>query len=250
MKTKAAAIFFLLLVVANLPAQPSARTVHYHASDIVPIRAKMRYTTLIQLPASEKILEVATGDKDFWITDVINNLCFLHPAKADIHSNLNLITDKANVYSFTLDDVESGDPDLKIVILPSDLPSVDIASGLSKLVPAAEVAAAQQSAQGAEDRARQAVEQFRSEYPTQQIKFDYVYRNKKPFAVVAIYQDGQFTYVRTSAAEKFSVYELKDGRPDLVAFQLDSGTYVLPKVVDHGYLAIGKLKLNFDRVTR
>jgi type IV secretion system protein VirB9 len=27
----------------------------------------MRYTTLIELPGTEKILEVATGDKDFCI---------------------------------------------------------------------------------------------------------------------------------------------------------------------------------------
>ena len=46
----------------------------------------MRYTTLIQLPATEKILEVATGDKDFWIIDAVGNYCFLHPAKEGIHS--------------------------------------------------------------------------------------------------------------------------------------------------------------------
>ncbi|MBV8631211.1 MAG: TrbG/VirB9 family P-type conjugative transfer protein [Silvibacterium sp.] len=74
--------------------QQSARTVKYHANDIVSVRAKMRFTTLIQLPASEKILDVATGDKDFWIIDAVGNYCFLHPAKEGIHSNLNLITDK------------------------------------------------------------------------------------------------------------------------------------------------------------
>ena len=80
----------------------------------------MRYTTLIELPATEKIMEVASGDKDFWIIDTVGNYCFLHPAKEGIHSNLNLITDKGTVYSFTLDDVESGDPDLQVVIEPSD----------------------------------------------------------------------------------------------------------------------------------
>jgi hypothetical protein len=73
--------------------QQTARVVKYHANDIVSVRAKMRYTTLIQLPSTEKILEVATGDKDFWIIDTVGNYCFLHPAKEGIHSNLNLITD-------------------------------------------------------------------------------------------------------------------------------------------------------------
>lgn len=250
MKLKSASIFFLLLVAASGHAQQTARTVRYHANDIIPVRAKMRYTTLIQLPPSEKILQVATGDKDFWIIDVVNNFCFLHPAKEGIHSNLNLITDKANVYSFTLDDVESGNPDLKIVVEPSDPSSIAAANGASTLVSATEVTAAQQTAQAAENHARQAIERFRSEYPTQNVKFDYVYRNKKPFDIAAIYEDGQFSYIRSSATEKFAVYELKDGKPSLIEFQLEDGTYVLHKVVDHGYLAIGKHTLNFDRAGR
>ncbi len=253
MKLKSNSISYclcLLFLIANGLAQQTARTVHYHVNDIVPVRAKMRYTTLIQLPASEKILEVATGDKDFWIIDVVNNFCFLHPAKEGIHSNLNLITDKANVYSFTLDDVESGKPDLKIIIEPSDASSIAAVNGVSKLVSASEVMAAQQSAQSAENHARQAIDQFRSEYPTQHLKFDYVYRNKKPFEVAAIYEDGRFTYVRSSAPEKFAIYELKDNKPSLIDFQLESGTYVVPKVVDHGYLAIGKHKLDFNRSAR
>jgi type IV secretion system protein VirB9 len=86
-------------------AQDSARTVQYHSQDIVPIRAKVKYTTLIELPTTEKIMEAATGDKEFWIVDVVGNFCFVHPAKQGISSNLNLITDKGNIYSFTLQDI-------------------------------------------------------------------------------------------------------------------------------------------------
>src|ERR1039457_2746858 len=112
--------------------QQSARIVKYHANDIVSVRAKMRYTTLIELPSTEKIMQVATGDKDYWIIDTVGNYCFLHPAKEGIHSNLNLITDHGSVYSFTLDNVESGDPDLKVVIEPSDPSSLAVANGASK----------------------------------------------------------------------------------------------------------------------
>ena len=52
----------VLIATASGIAQQSARVVKYHANDIVAVKAKMRYTTLIQLPATEKILEVATGD--------------------------------------------------------------------------------------------------------------------------------------------------------------------------------------------
>ncbi len=60
-----------LLIVSSIGvvAQDSARTVQYHAQDIVPIRAKLKYTTLIELPTTEKIMEAATGDKHFWIVD-------------------------------------------------------------------------------------------------------------------------------------------------------------------------------------
>ena len=237
----------LALSATALFGQQQARIVKYHANDIVSVRAKMRYTTLIQLPATEKILEVATGDKDFWIIDTVGSYCFLHPAKENIHSNLNLITDKGTVYSFTLDDVESAEPDLKVVIEPSDASSITASTGISKLLPAGEVEAARAQAQMAQSRAAQSVEQFRSEYPTRALKFDYLYRDTQPFAVSAIYHDERFTYIRSAATEKFSVYEVKDGKPDLVTFQLKDSTYILPTVVDRGYLEIGKHRLEFQR---
>jgi type IV secretion system protein VirB9 len=246
----AAPIIPLLLGLAATVAhgqQTTARLVKYHTNDIVSVRAKMRYTTLIELPGTEKILEVATGDKDFWIIDTVGNYCFLHPAKEGIHSNLNLITDKGTVYSFVLDDVESGDPDLKVVIEPSDPSSLAAANGVSQLVPATEVQAARAQAQMAQTRAASAVEQFRSEYPTKALQFDYTFHNESPFDVSVIYHDDKFTYIKSSATEKFSIYELKDGKPDLITFQLQNGTYVIPTVVDKGYLEIGKRKLDFQR---
>lgn len=235
------------LVATVAHGQQSARIVHYHSNDIVSVRAKMRYTTLIQLPATEKILQVATGDKDFWIIDAVGNYCFLHPAKEGIHSNLNLITDKGTVYSFTLDDDESSEPDLKVVIEPSDPSSIAAANGADKLVPASAVTAAQQQALAAQHHAAQAVEEFRANYPTAALKFDYTYKNDEPFQVSAIYHDDKFTYIKSSASEKFSVYEVKDGKPDLINYQLTDDTYVIPELVDKGYLEIGKHKLTFER---
>jgi type IV secretion system protein VirB9 len=239
----------LLLGLAATVAhgQQSARIVKYHANDIVSVHARMHYTTLIELPSAEKILEVATGDKDFWIIDTVGNYCFLHPAKEGIQSNLNLITDKGTVYSFTLDDTGSAGPDLKVVIEPSDPSSLAAANGATKLVPATEVDTARAQVQAAQSHATEAVEQFRADYPTQALQFDYVFKKEKPFAVSAIYHDDKFTYIKSSASEKFSVYELKDGKPDLITFQLKDGTYVIPTVVDKGYLQIGKNKLEFQR---
>src|ERR1700723_1781564 len=124
-----------------LAQDASARTVQYHSQDIVPIRAKVKYTTLIEVPPTEKIMEAATGDKDFWIVDVVGNFCFVHPAKQGISSNLNLITDKGNIYSFTLQDISAtaDNPDLKVIIEPADHSSIVAANGPAQFVPAAQV---------------------------------------------------------------------------------------------------------------
>lgn len=250
MKTVARlALFASLLVGASLAgwAERTARVVLYHANDIVSIRAKLRYTTMIELPQGEKVVQAATGDKDYWIIDAVLNYCFLHPARLSTHSNLNLITDKGNVYSFTLDEVETADPDLKVVIEPSDPAMITAVSGPSKFVPAAEIEIFKSEAQSQERRLSERVSEFKSDYPTRELKFDYAYRNRRPFRVLAIYHDNQFTYVKSAGGEKFAVYEMKDGKPGYINFDLRDGTYVIAKVIDRGYLQIGKKRLSFAR---
>src|SRR6201981_3224321 len=142
-------------------AQDSARTVQYHSQDIVPIRAKLKYTTLIELPTTEKIMEAATGDKEFWIVDVVGNFCFVHPAKQGINSNLNLITDKGNIYSFTLQDVWGSptiSPDLKVIVDPADRSAIVAASGPPQFVPAAQLEQSRQQLAALQSHVEQAVD--------------------------------------------------------------------------------------------
>src|SRR6202142_3659540 len=163
----------------------SARTVQYHSQDIVPIHAKLKYTTLIEVPPTEKIMEAATGDKDFWIVDVVGNFCFVHPAKAGISSNLNLITDKGNIYSFTLQDVSSTSqaPDLKVLVQPADRSSIVAASGPPQFVPAAQLEQSKEQVNALQSHIEQAVDEYKSGYPAQ-LKFDYVYKaNLAPFDI-------------------------------------------------------------------
>ena len=68
---------------------------------------------------------------------------------------------------------------------------------------------------------------------------------EKPFLVRSIWHDGQFTYIKSDATELPALYEVKDGKPALVNFQVQNGTYVVPKVLDHGYLALGKERFAF-----
>jgi type IV secretory pathway VirB9-like protein len=232
-----------------LGQEASARTVQYHSQDIVPIHAKLKYTTLIELPPTEKIMEAATGDKEFWIVDVVSNFCFVHPAKEGISSNLNLITDKGNIYSFTLQDVSNTPdaPDLKILIQPADHSSIVASAGPSQFIPAAQLEQSKQELAALEAHVQQAVDEYKSAYPLQ-LKFDYSFKaNESPFDIQSIYHDDKFTYIKTTALEKFSVYEMRDGKPNLVNYDLREGTYIIPKVMDSGYVELGKKRMDFSR---
>ena len=232
-----------------LAQDASARTVQYHAQDIVPIHAKLKYTTLIEVPPSEKIMEAATGDKDFWVVDVVSNFCFVHPAKEGISSNLNLITDKGNIYSFTLQDVSntSQTPDLKVLVQPADHSSIVASTGPSQFIPAAQLDQSRQELAALQSHVEQAVDEYKSSYPLQ-LKFDYSYKaDEAPFDIQSIYHDNKFTYIKTTAPEKFSVYEMKDGKPNLVTYDLREGTYIIPKVMDSGYVELGKKRMDFSR---
>ena len=86
---------------------------------------------------------------------------------------------------------------------------------------------------------------------TMKLKFDYKFKtNTSPFDIQSIYHDDQFTYIRTSAREKFSVYEIRDGKPNLITYDLREGTYIIPKVMDNGYVELGKKRMNFSRSSK
>jgi type IV secretion system protein VirB9 len=244
-------------------ATDAARVVKYAQNDIVPVKAKLRFSTLIILPEKEEILDFTTGDKDFWIINGAHNLCYIHPAQAGIRSNLNLITASGHVYSFLLTEISSdpnADPDLKIFIEPKEQSGIGTGNLSQGFVPATEAEAykreiqtirdqANAQVQSAQTNTEQQIQKFRSEYSAK-LLFDYQFDAKeagKPFLISAIYHDDAFTYIKCAASEKPAIYEIKDGKPNLINFELQNGVYIVPKIVDAGYLAIGKKKLAFAR---
>ena len=249
-----------------LPAQAAtdaARVVKYAKEDIVPVRAKLRFSTLIVLPDDEEILDFTTGDKDFWVINGSHNLCYIHPAQAGIRSNLNLITASGHVYSFLLTEI-SNDPsaglDLKIFVELKEGSTSPGNAGLRGFVSAGEVQAYQKELEtlrtqtedqirAAQAQATEQVGRFRSTYATK-LQFDYPLHRKaarEPFLVSTIYHDNVFTYIKCAAREKPALYEIKDGKPNLIPFQFENGVYIAPKIIDNGYLAIGKKRLPFAR---
>jgi type IV secretory pathway VirB9-like protein len=244
-------------------SDPTARVVKYAKEDIIPVRAKLRFSTLIVLPEEEEILDFTTGDKEFWVINGAHNLCYVHPAQTGIRSNLNLITASGHVYSFLLTEVSnqpSTEPDLKIFVEPKEGSALAASAALRGYVRASEAEAYQKELEqlrshaadqirAAQEAAAEQVNRFRSSYATKLV-FDYRLDPKaarEPFLVSAIYHDGSFTYIQCAARERPALYEIKDGRPSLLSFQFENGVYIAAKVIDSGYLAIGEKKLLFTR---
>jgi type IV secretory pathway VirB9-like protein len=248
---------------AHAATEAAARVVKYSKEDIVPVHAKLRFSTLIVLPEDEEILDFTTGDKEFWVINGAHNLCYVHPAQAGIRSNLNLITASGHVYSFLLTEISNqpnAEPDLKIFVEPKEGSGIAASTGLRGYVRAGEAEAYKKEldtmrsqtadqARAAQSVAAEQANRFRSSYATK-LHFDYLLDSKaarEPFLVSAIYHDDAFTYIKCAAREKPALYEIKDGKPNLISFQFENGVYIAPKIIDTGYLAIGKKKLPFAR---
>jgi type IV secretion system protein VirB9 len=265
----AAALFSVAALSFTPPgaaaAPDDARIVKYSKEDIIPVRAKLRFSTLIVLPDNEEILDFTTGDKEFWIINGAHNLCYVHPAQAGIRSNLNLITATGHVYSFLLTEISNdpnATPDLKLFVEPKEGPGFTGELPLHGYVRATESEAykkeldtlrtqTSEQVRAAQAEATQQVSKFRADYQTQ-LKFDYNIDAKalrEPFLVSVIYHDDAFTYIKCAAREKPTVYEVKDGKPSLINFRLANGVYIVPKVLNAGYLAVGKKTAVFARRT-
>ena len=244
------------LVSMFVPSTVSAQTTGIRevtATDrnVIPLNTRLRYTTMIVLPEGDEILDVICGDRDFWVVSGVQNVAHVKPAKADAETNLNLVTAGGTIYSFLLKEkTGSGQPDLKIYVnasesTPNGRPKYYSAADVERLN--TELTEARNAIVKTEQRARDAVSAATQDYPA---KLRFVYgtpKYERPFFVRAIWNDGEFTYVKTDGRELPALYELKDGKPSVVNFQVRGGTYVIPKLLDRGYLALGESKFTFEQ---
>jgi type IV secretory pathway VirB9-like protein len=245
----------VLLLTVAAHAQPT-REVSYDPRAVIRLNAHLRMTTLVILPDDEEILDYVCGDKDFWIISGAQNLAYVKPAKAGATTNLNLVTAAGRVYSFLL--VEGGnEPDLKVFVTLDPHVASPAKATASKVNLAADLERANQQLAIARDEVERAhqqsaetIERFKAAYPMR-LRFPYAFKARaKPFNVTAIYTDDRFTYIRAEGRELPAVYEVVDHVPNLVSYQIEQGVYVISKIIDHGYLAIGKRRLAFDIVER
>ena len=236
----------------------SSRRVRYAEEDVVPLAGPVRFTTMIVLPRDERILDFVCGDKEFWIVNGNENLAYIKPAKAGAQTNLNLITASGTVYSFLLTEVSDARgraPDLKVYVDLAETSLSASAAGKPAFVSArqiddyqAQIDLAKQEVRTASRQADERVTAYQADYPLK-LRFGYRFRaDQKPFFVAAIYHDDQFTFIQAKTSEPPTLYEIKDGKASLVNYVFREGVYVVGKVLETGYLAIGNKRLPFSRM--
>jgi type IV secretory pathway VirB9-like protein len=244
--------------------QPNApRSVTVSEADTPPvIRAGLLQSTLILLPAEEKIATVFGGDTVDWVLDgghVASRFISVKPKLANTTTDIHIVSDHGNEYTLQLKEISSDADthfDSKIFIVPGDKAAKDRLTDMPVFVPAAELdkakqeAAAAKAAQTAELKGEEAkAETYRSQYPGS-LHFDFTWDAKKgkELGLQQIWHDDKFTYLRGQFQETPALYELKDGKGSLVNFDYNAGLYTVPKELDNGYLAIGKKKVEFHRI--
>ena len=245
-------------------AEPSVIRVGDNPDQIIRLRTRVRHTTVIQLPGRENILDFVVGDSEYWHLTGAANLAFLKPISEGVSTNVALVCESGRIYSFLVSE-QPGQPHLVVRIASAAESDPRISPGAHQpaFVARDQVEAYQQMAEQARqnagaaqaeaeqqiDTVRQQAEaeisSFRADYPTR-LKFPYRLQDKAlkwPFLVESMWHDGQFTYLRSNAQESPALYEIKEGKPALVAYDLnEDGLYVARHLLGDGWLQIGKEK--------
>ena len=265
------------LLLAALPVAATAQQEDDQAFLRVPVpeegedrihrlRTQVRHTTVIVLPADENILDFVVGDSEYWHLTGAANVAFLKPLRPDAATNIALVCESGRIYSFLVAEhsaEENEQPPHLVVRVESGTEAARLSgggTGRPAFVARSEVAAYQQMAAEAAEAARSAreaaeagilearsqaesaIEEFRAGYP-ERLAFEYRLDGDaadRPFLVEAMWHDGQFTYLRSHAQESPALYELRDGEPALVAYDLsEDGLYIARHVLGDGWLQIG-----------
>ena len=251
-----------VLAVSASAAAQGIRTVT-DTGEPIPVRTQVRHTTTVVLPQTETIVDVVAGDAEYWDVSAAANVVYVKPLDANAASNVTLVAESGRVWALLVSKSADADPDLVVYIDPPE----QRPGTLARAMPPTFVAAAELDAQRAELAVAQAelrvvdeasaaeLAAVRTEHARQaaawlgaypgRLEFPYrleVRARAEPFLVEGLWHDGRFTYLRSRAQETPALFELTDGEPALVAYELhDGGLYVADHVLGPGRLVIGDL---------
>ena len=265
----------LLLIAAAVSTAVYAQT--SHLQPIAPrtvvvadaqappvVRAGLLQSTLIELPAEEKVATVFGGDTVSWVIDaghVASRYISIKPKVADTSTDLHIVSDHGNEYTLELHEVsnDKDNPhfDSKVYIWSSDEKAAENIAKAPVFIPVAEVEAkeaqltkeaddAKKAAEADHKALAAATESFKASYPGT-LRFNFTWDQKKGSAlgIQQIWHDDKFTYLRGQFQETPALYELKDGKGSLINYDFANGLFTIPKLVDQGYLSIGKQRVDF-----
>ena len=249
--------------------QKAPRTVQVSSTTAPPvIRTSLNESTLLELPAEEKVATVFGGNTDDWIFNaghVASRFISVKPkaAAAKSSTNVHIISDHGNDYTLELREVSADqagegfdstvflvqtdqDAQKKIADAPVFIPAAEVKEKEERLE--REVAQAQAAAAADKRTAEVAQEKYQSTYPSN-LHFDYSWDRSRARAlgVRQIWDDGKFTYIQGKFEEPPVVYELKDKKGSLINFDFANGLYTVPKLLQNGYVSIGKARVEFHR---
>ena len=215
-----------------------------------------------RLPEDEEILDFTTGDKEFWVINGAHNLCYIHPAKTGIRSNLNLITSSGHVYSFVLNEIANesdAEPDLKVFVEPKEGSGIAGSTAYEGYVRAGEAEAYKKELEAVQPKASEISaprkHSHRARRPRNSgritrtsLRFDYALDSKAARETLSGFGDVSRRCLHlypVRRAGKTDAVRTEGGKPNLINFQLSNGVYIVPKILDAGYLAVGKKKPTF-----
>ena len=228
---------------------------------ILRVRTRVRHTTILVLPRTESILDFVVGDSEYWHLTGSANVAYLKPLDHNLETNVTLVCASGRIYVFLVSEEEP--PHLVVRIeeeqskhrttAPAKPAFVarSMIEGYQRAAQQASEAAhtaaedAQRNILNAQQDAQKSIDAFRAAYP-QKLRWPYRLERtafQPPFSVEAMWADNRFTYLRSIAPEAPALYELKDGMPSLVAYDLeDNGLFIVRRLIGDGWLQIGEQK--------
>lgn len=230
---------------------PGVRDVIAQERSVIPLATQVRYFTTIVLPDDEDVVEAACGDPMFWTVQASDNRVRVKPAKEGATSNLEVLGASGTLYSFRLREVTGtkSEPDLRVHVRAERT----IEQAPTKYFTAAQMQAVQTQLKEARDaldaegrRAADAIAAHKAEYVTR-LRFPYQWKDAKSLRITAMWHDGQATYLQVDARELPTLYELIDGKPSLTNYHVQANTYIVPKVLERGYLTLGDTHVTFEQ---
>ncbi|MDE2878592.1 TrbG/VirB9 family P-type conjugative transfer protein, partial [Candidatus Palauibacter soopunensis] len=206
-------------------------------------------------------------DSEYWHLTGAANVAYLKPLAEDAATNVALVCESGRIYSFLVSE-HAEEPTHLVFRVEAGAEAAGMAGGMGgpAFVARSEVTAYQEMAAEAAEAVRRAreraeagigeareqaaseIEAFRAAYPAR-LAFEYRLdrgASGRPFLVEAMWHDGRFTYIRSRAQESPALYEMKDGEPSLIAYDLtDDGLYVARQVLGDGWLQIGDKRVRW-----